>query len=63
MWHGWDYILASSRYVGKVPPAINKMEVVRSGFGMTRRLVEVPLWDTPQEEWLDQWEFTFRRLE
>ena len=63
MWHGWDYILVSSRYAGKVPPAIKKMEVVRLGFGMTRRLVEVLLWEARGEEWLDQWEFTFKRPE
>lgn len=63
MWHGWDYVLVNSRYIGKVPPAIKKMEVVRSSFGMTRRLIEEPLREVPKEKWLDQWEFTFRRLE
>jgi hypothetical protein len=61
MWHGWDYILVSSHYIGKVPPVIKKMEVVKSGFGMTRRLIEVPLRDAPKEEWLDQWKFSFER--
>jgi hypothetical protein len=63
MWHGFDCILVSSHYVGKVPPSNKRMEIVKSGMGMTRRLIEEPLWDTPKEEWLDQWEFTFRRPE
>ena len=61
MWHGWDYVLVNSRHVGKVPPSNKQMEVVRSATGMTRRMIEVPIQDAPQEEWLDQWEFTFGR--